>query len=200
MADSPKIVEINYNLLKELFKIADVKYSDPPTEEELQQLTLSLQEKINYLNNLEKSNFDSIRNIFSIDPLPKEHQANKKDNSILVVDDLVMVTYQLSILLSKIGYQVSLARSAPEAISIFKSKIFKYVLMDLHLPEREDGYYLLRSIKEKIEMEGLNTKIMVMSGIAEASSVEYCLTHGASSFVEKDDNWKKEIVKYLNQL
>ncbi len=72
--------------------------------------------------------------------------------------------------------------------------------MDLHLPEREDGYYLLRSVKEKIEMEGLNTKIMVMSGIAEATSVEYCLTHGASSFVEKDDNWKKEIIKYLNQL
>jgi CheY-like chemotaxis protein len=96
-------------------------------------------------------------------------------------------------------YKVALARSAPEAISLFKSTSFKYVLMDLHLPEKEDGYYLLHAIKEKIDMENLDTKIIVMSGIAEASSVEYCLNHGATSFVEKNDDWKKEIINCLNK-
>ncbi|MEW5820196.1 MAG: response regulator [Cyanobacteriota bacterium] len=200
MGNIPKNVEVSYKLINELFKIVGVRHSAPPTEEEFQQLILTIQEKLSALKNQEKEEFESIRDLLSLEPLKKSQIETKEKISILVVDDLVMVTYQLSILLSKMGYKVSLARSAPEAISLFKSTPFKYVLMDLHLPEKEDGYYLLHSIKEKIDMENLETKIIVMSGIAEASSVEYCLNHGATSFVEKNDDWKKEIINCLNRL
>jgi DNA-binding NarL/FixJ family response regulator len=71
--------------------------------------------------------------------------------------------------------------------------------MDLYLPEKEDGLFLLHSIKNKIDMEKMDTKIIVMSGVADAASVEYCLTHGASAFVEKNDDWKKEIIKCLEK-
>lgn len=200
MGNIPKKVEVSYKLLNELFKIVGLKHSAPPTDEELQQLILTIQEKLTTLKKKEQSDFESIRDLLSLEPTHKDKDTDKKRNSILVVDDLVMVTYQLSILLSKLNYQVSLARSAPEAISTFKSTPFKYVLMDLHLPEKEDGYYLLHAIKEKIDMENLDTKIIVMSGIAEASSVEYCLNHGATSFVEKNDDWKKEIINCLNKI
>ncbi|MGD9580180.1 MAG: response regulator [Vampirovibrionia bacterium] len=199
MGNIPDKVDINYKLINELFKIVGVKHSIPPTDTELQQLILKVKETITALENKDYKELETIRNLFSLDKV-ETNKVNKQKTSILVVDDLVMVTYQLSILLSKIGYQVSLARSAPEGISIFRSSSFKYVLMDLHLPEKEDGYYLLHSIKDKIDMENLDTKIIVMSGIAEASSVEYCLTHGATSFVEKNEDCKIEIINRINKI
>ena len=199
MGNIPDKVEVSYKLLNELFKIVGIKHSIPPTDKELQKLIMKTKENITTLENKGCKDLETIRTLFSLDKI-ETNKKDKKKTSILVVDDLVMVTYQLSILLSKIGYQVSLARSAPEGISIFKSSSFKYVLMDLHLPEKEDGYYLLHSIKDKIDLENLNTKIIVMSGIAEASSVEYCLTHGATSFVEKNEDWKKEIINCINKI
>jgi CheY-like chemotaxis protein len=193
MNNAPEKIEVSYNLIRELFTCVNLKNSVPPTEEELQKLVLTIREKLTLFD---KDNFEPIRSLFSLEPLKKDE---RDENSILVVDDLVMVTYQLSILLSKMGYKVTLARSAPEAISHFKSSEFRYVLMDLYLPEKEDGLFLLHSIKNKVDMEKLDTKIIVMSGIADASSVEYCLNHGASSFVEKNDDWKKEILKCLEK-
>lgn len=197
MQKSPKTLEINYKFINELFKLAKVKHSSPPSEEELQQLVLTIQEKLSSLEKVEQNKYESLRTLFSLGP---DIEKNATEGKILVVDDLVMVTYQLSILLSKIGYNVSLARSAPEAISTFKSTNFDYVLMDLHMPEKEDGFYLLNALKNKIEMENLSTKVVVMSGIAEASSVEYCLNNGACSFIEKNEDWKKEIVNCLSKL
>lgn len=197
MSNKPDKIEVNLSLLKELFHIAGLKNSFPPTEEEIQQLVLALQEKVSFQ---EKDYFEPIRSLLSLDKDDKPKEKSTQTKHILVVDDLVMVTYQLSILLSKMGYKVSLARSAPEAISIFKSDKFRYILMDLYLPEKEDGLFLLHSIVKKINMENLPTKIIVMSGIADAASVEYCLNNGAHSFVEKSEDWKKEILKSLEKM
>jgi CheY-like chemotaxis protein len=200
MSNHPERVEVNYNLLMELFRIVGVKHSLQPTDDELHQLMLTMQEKLSTLDKKEKQELEKIHDLLALDPVPKHVKPPEKSQSILVVDDLVMVTYQLSILLSKIGYKVNLARSAPEAISFFKSSYYKYVLMDLHLPEKEDGMFLLHSLKNKIDMEALDTKIIVMSGMADAASVEYCLNHGAHSFIEKNEDWKKDIIDCLNSL
>lgn len=200
MGNTPQKVEVNYYLFKELFKIAGVKCSFPPTDIELNQLILTIQEKYSILDKKDNEDIVKAHHLLSLDPIPKNLKPVDKERTILVVDDLVMVTYQLSILLSKIGYKVALARSAPEAISYFKSSPYKYVLMDLHLPEKEDGLFLLHSIKNKIYLEDLNTKIIVMSGMADASSVEYCLNNGATSFIEKNEDWKKAIVQCLDRL
>lgn len=197
MEKHPKKLEINYKFVNELFNLAKVSHSSPPTEEECQQLVLSIQEKISTLEKMEQNKVESLQTLFSLGP---DIDKTATEGKILVVDDLVMVTYQLSILLSKIGYNVSLARSAPEAVSTFKSSNYDYVLMDLHMPEKEDGFYLLNALKNKIEMENLRTKVVVMSGIADAASVEYCLNNGACSFIEKNDDWKKEIVNCLSKL
>lgn len=199
MSSEVKHVEVNYNILNELFKIIGVQHSVPPTNEEFQQLLFTIQDKLASVEKKNEDEFEPIRNLLSLDPIDKTIKAPIKNNSILVVDDLVMVTYQMSILLSKMGYQVTLARSAPEAISQFKTHKYKYVLMDLHVPEKEDGLCLLHSIKNAIDAENLDTKIIIMSGMADAASVEYCLNYGASSFIEKDEDWKKEIISHLNK-
>lgn len=192
MNNQPEKTEINYNILKELFNLTDIQHNDPPTDVDMQNL---LQKVKNILSNspqLNKDSFKPIKNLFSID------DDNKRN--LLVVDDLVLVTYQVSMLLSKIGYKVTLARSAPEAISIFKTNSFDYVLMDLHLPDKEDGISLLQKLSNEIRMENLKTKIIVMSSLAEPESVRYCVRNGASSFIEKNEDWKKEIVNCLNTL
>lgn len=71
--------------------------------------------------------------------------------------------------------------------------------MDFYMPEKEDGMLLLNSINTKITQEKSDTKVIIMSGMADAKSVEYCLNNGAHSFVEKNEDWKKEITACLTK-
>lgn len=196
MANVPKKIEVPYNIIIELFRLANISYSELPTEDDLQNLLITIKSK---LASGQKGQ-DTIKNLFSIDPSDHEITTTGKEASILVVDDLVMVTYQLSILLSKLGYKVTLARSAPEALSFFKSNYYSYVLMDLHMPEKNDGLFLLQTLRSKILKEHLSTKIIVMSGMADNETIEFLLANGATSFIEKDENWKREILNCINKV
>lgn len=196
MANAPKKIEVPYSIIAELFRLANIGFSQVPTNEEFQNLVITIRSKLAS----GAKNQDTIKNLFSIDPTEHEMDITEKSASILVVDDLVMVTYQLSILLSKLGYKVTLARSAPEALSFFKSNYYNYVLMDLHMPEKNDGLFLLQTLRNKILKEALSTKIIVMSGMADDETIEFMLSNGATSFIEKDENWKREILNCINKV
>jgi CheY-like chemotaxis protein len=199
VSEIPDKVEIGFDLLKQLFDTVGVDFSVPPTEEEFQSLVIKVQERFVMHETQHAEVFEPICNLLSIDKPEKSAVSLIDEDSVLVVDDLVMVTYQLSMLLSKMGYKVTLARSAPEAISLLKRNQYKYILMDFYMPEKEDGMLLLNSINTKITQEKSDTKVIIMSGMADAKSVEYCLNNGAHSFVEKNEDWKKEITACLTK-
>jgi len=192
MNKPPQKIEVNYNILRELFDLTGLQYNVYPNDVDMQNLLQKVKGLISNSSQTNKQHFKPIKDLFSI--------TDDNKHNILVVDDLVLVTYQLSILLSKMDYKVTLARSAPEAISIFKTTPFDYVLMDLHLPNKEDGISLLQKLSNEIRMENLKTKIIVMSSLADPESVRFCIKNGASSFVEKNEDWKKEIVECLNKI
>ena len=94
-----------------------------------------------------------------------------------------------------------LARSAPEAFSIFEERgPFDFVLMDLFMPNKEDGISLLTNLKNLILEKELQTKVIVMSATKDINAIEEVIELGADSFLEKGQNWKSDLIETLQNL
>lgn len=179
-------IEISQSLITELFASVGLKVPKNINNEEIIKLIKAI--KIAKTPNV----------IFQEDSKDTD---DRKQQSILVVDDLGLVVYQLSLLLTKNGYNVHLARSAPEAFSLFEERgPFDIVLMDLFMPNKEDGTKLLRKIKLRIKEEKTNTKVVVMSATKDLDAIEEVIQLGADSFLEKGPNWKSDLIETLEQL
>ncbi|MEW5820156.1 MAG: response regulator [Cyanobacteriota bacterium] len=181
-------IEVSRNLIRELFEVAGIELPEQVDDEDIIKL------------------IKAIKKVKDSDTLPpstenlKDHQ-EKEYSSILVVDDLGLVVYQLSLLLTKSGYNVMLARSAPEAFSIFEERgPFDYVLMDLFMPNKEDGIDLLKKLKLSISGKETNTKVVVMSATKDLEAIEEVIGLGADSFLEKGQNWKSDLIETLQNI
>lgn len=180
--------EVSKNLMKELFITAGLKVPEVINDEQIIKLIKSI-----------KISKEQDKLPPSTENLPGDQKS--ATHSILVVDDLGLVVYQLSLLLTKSGYEVMLARSAPEAFSVFEERgPFDYVLMDLFMPNKEDGIELLIKIKKLISEQGNNTKVVVMSATKDLKAIEEVINHGADSFLEKSQNWKSDLIETLQTL
>jgi CheY-like chemotaxis protein len=185
MAPDTVQTEISRNLIRELFQIVGLEPPERLTNEEVILL------------------IKAIRQSKEPDKLPPSTEEITEDGepitkSILVVDDLGLVVYQLSLLLTKSGYNVLLARSAPEAYTIFEERgPFDFVLMDLFMPNKEDGIELLSKVKHNIADNNLDTKVIVMSATKDLDAIEEVIDLGADSFLEKGQNWKTDLIETL---
>ncbi|MGD9579864.1 MAG: response regulator [Vampirovibrionia bacterium] len=181
-------VEVSQNLIKELFQTAGIAAPENLSNEDI--ITL----------------IKAVKTLQNKDTLPPSTEdinitQEPKTSSVLVVDDLGLVVYQLSLLLTKSGYNVMLARSAPEAFSIFEERgPFDYVLMDLFMPNKEDGLSLLSNIKTLINADNLGTKVIVMSATKDLEAIDEVITLGADSFLEKGQNWKSDLIETIQSL
>lgn len=188
MASDVVKLEISQNLIKDLFLTAGLDVPEEIDDTEI----IKLIKAIKLLKNA-----DSM-------PLSTEdikEELSKDQASVLVVDDLGLVVYQLSLLLTKNGYNVLLARSAPEAFSIFEERgPFDYVLMDLFMPNKEDGIDLLKKVKGALAESGASTKVVVMSATKDIQAIEEVISLGADSFLEKGQNWKSDLIETLQTL
>ena len=63
--------------------------------------------------------------------------------NILIVDDLELSIYQFNQLLKKVGIVPTVARNKIEALAELKKKKFDYIVVDLFLPDAEDGIELI---------------------------------------------------------
>ena len=54
-----------------------------------------------------------------------------RGNNVLLVDNLGVVTYQVQMIMSKLGFQVTSTKDVYGALSLFEDKEFDFVLMDL---------------------------------------------------------------------
>jgi CheY-like chemotaxis protein len=185
MAPDTIQTELSSSLIRELFGTVGLEPPEKLGNEELIQL------------------IKAIRKSTSPDILPPSTEEINEEGevvnqSILVVDDLGLVVYQLSLLLTKSGYNVMLARSAPEAFTTFEERgPFDFVLMDLFMPNKEDGLELLSSIKDLVKQKSFNTKVIVMSATKDLEAIEEVISEGADSFLEKGQNWKTDLIETL---
>lgn len=116
--------------------------------------------------------------------------------NILVVDDLELSIYQFNQLLKKVGIVPTVARNKVEALAELKKKKFDYIVVDLFLPDAEDGIELIDECIKMREAKRTN-KIIVMSGTDDKNLIEKCYKLGIDEFVPKSSNWHDQILKFI---
>ena len=108
---------------------------------------------------------------------------DKKQVSILIVDDEEDIRDVLEIALKDIGYTVFLAENGEKALEIFKSKDPDIVITDIKMPVM-DGIELLRQIKR----ENPATEVLMITGHGDMHLTIRSLKHEAMDFITKPVN------------
>lgn len=123
---------------------------------------------------------------------------NLPQKQILIIDDLGVITYQLGILFKQHNFGVITSKEIYDAIDKFKKQNFDMVIMDLYIPTEREGFILLEELKKISATKQKKTKIGVMSASAKKEHKQLCKMKGAEFYIEKIDDWQKEIFGRLN--
>ena len=100
--------------------------------------------------------------------------------NILIIEDDAAFCQMLEKFLTKRGYQVQTAFTAPDAKAKFEATDFDLVLTDLRLPDY-DGLKLLSDIKGRSP----KTAVIVMTGYAEVGTAVTAMKKGAYDYISK---------------
>ena len=121
---------------------------------------------------------------------------SSRPRTVLIVDDLGVVVYQLQLQFKKKGFEVATANNINDCIALFKKKDYGYVIMDLFLPTEREGFMLLDALKKLVLLCKLDTKIIVMTASNKPEHKATCKNKGADFFLEKNQGWQNELAKY----
>ena len=190
-------MEIDDEIVKELFKIAKLPLPQKITHEDLLNCVFKLKNPSSDKKE-EKTEED-------IEFTPSDYAdfgdmiSNDYDGSgnVLVVDDIGIVTYQLKVMLTNLGYHVQTAKDIFSGINIFIKSNFKYLIMDLFVSTEQEGYTLLQETKKIITQNNLKTKIIVITASSKAENKIKSLNGGADYFVKKDTGWQDKIAEIV---
>jgi len=100
---------------------------------------------------------------------------------ILIVDDEDSMLQFLSILLTKEGYEVTVARSGREALAKAEEENYDIVVTDIKMPGEIDGLGVLAGIK-KIDP---STPVVIRTAFASQKTAIEALNRGAYQYIEK---------------
>lgn len=130
----------------------------------------------------------------------EEDTFNLPKKTILIIDDLGVITYQLSVLFQQYNYEVVTSREIYDAIEKFKKQSFDMVIMDLFIPTEREGFILLEELKKIASSKQKPTQIGVMSASSKKEHKQLCKMKGAEFYVEKIDDWQKELFTVIKGL
>jgi len=175
MSEENKI-EVNSEILKEIFKIAKINPPKNITDEAL---------------------LDAVFKIKQPEIQESESVYNPSSNNILVIDDIGVVTYQLKILLRNLGYNVQVAKDIFSGLNAFIKSNYAFVVMDLFVSTEQEGLTLLNETKKIITKNNLDTKIIVITADNKSENRVKCLNGGADIFLKKDAGWQDKLIELI---
>ena len=121
-------IKITQEQFEDLLKLSDIEIA-ADTQENPQELIsralISIERKLNF--------FNSPMSFFTAEV-----------TNVLIVDDTELSIFQLTTMLQKIGMNTYVARTKEEALAEFKKKNFDFLILDLYLPDYQDGFDLIR--------------------------------------------------------
>ena len=118
-------------------------------------------------------------------------------DKILVVDDERSMRDFLSIMLKKVGYDVTTAVDGEEAVKILHKDIFDLVITDLKMP-KVDGLQVLKTVKDLSP----DTVVIVITAFASTETTVEAMKEGAYDYITKpfqNDEMKIRIKKALEK-
>lgn len=180
-------VELSDETIKKLYKLIDEEIPKKIGDFEV---SSALDKVKKIIDNFVKDTTREIKNIET-----RNAKINPAEiGSILIVDDIGVVTYQLKVLFEKEGFTVETAKDIYTAVNHFKKERYAYLIMDLMVSTEREGYLLLDEIKKIIIRENLDTKIIVITASGKAEHKLKCLNKGADRFINKDQGWQEAVL------
>ncbi len=115
----------------------------------------------------------------------KETRKRSKSSRVLVVDDEFPAADFLYRRLAALGYQVSTAQSAKEALDEIEKRLPNVVLLDIAMPE-VSGIELLRQLRQKSETQTM--PVIMVSALGDTENIVMAIGEGANDYVTKPIN------------
>lgn len=119
--------------------------------------------------------------------------------NVLIVDDLGVITYQLGVMFRNLGYDVAIAKEIYDAITKYKKRPFKLVIMDLFIPTDREGFILLDELVKLSKMNEANTVVGVMTASSKREHRQLCMKKGADFYIEKIEDWQNQLIEYCEK-
>lgn len=119
--------------------------------------------------------------------------------NVLIVDDLGVITYQLGVMFRNLGYDVSIAKEIYDAITKYKKRPYKLVIMDLFIPTDREGFILLDELVKLAKINDSNTIVGVMTASSKKEHRQLCMKKGADFYIEKVEDWQNELIEYCEK-
>ena len=120
------------------------------------------------------------------------------EKKVLIADDLELSIYQLMTLLKKIGITPRVARHKEEAVSELQKVQFDCIILDLFMPDSEDGIELIKAAVQKRSETGSSCRVIVISGTDDSSLIDLCYEIGADFYIKKDTGWHSKLMQYIS--
>lgn len=194
-------IELDSKFVDNFFGLADMLPPEEITLSDLNTALTEIKEKIKGLtlstSTVIKANASSTNASMANDFMTggvKESGVNRP-KTVLIVDDLGIITYQLDILFKKMGFEVVISHEIYDAIEKYKKQDFGYAVVDLFIPTEREGFILLDELKKLSLLCKLNTRIIVMTASAKPEFNTKCLNRGADAYIEKSAGWQKAIME-----
>ncbi|PYV93662.1 MAG: hypothetical protein DMG05_00865 [Acidobacteria bacterium] len=130
-------------------------------------------------------------------PIPYGMKSHPAKWRLLVVDDEIGMAESLRMLLSRLGYEVSIANSGEMALQELGCKPFDLIITDLVM-EGLNGYDIL----DFVDREQLNIPVIVLTGLGSVDAAVKALKHGAYDYILKPfdlDSFKVSIRRAIEK-
>jgi len=105
---------------------------------------------------------------------------DRNNKRLLIIDDEENMRHMLSVVISKAGYQVTMAENGEQALAIQQKAPFPFILCDLKMPKM-DGLQFLKSLENHIPQP----IIIMMSAYATIDDAVEAMKSGAYDFITK---------------
>jgi len=130
-------------------------------------------------------------------------QPTQTVRQVLLVEDTPINQTLQSILLTRMGYEVTLANNGVEGVEAFGTSRFDLILMDIQMPEM-GGIEATQRIREREQVQHLpKTPIIAVTANALKGDRERYFEAGMDGYVSKPlsmDSLKTEIERVLTQV
>lgn len=129
-----------------------------------------------------------------------EGDSNSSSKTALIVDDLGVITYQLSVLFKKMGFETTVSQEIYDAIAKYKKQYYNLVILDLFIPTEREGFLLLDELVKINNTKEKKSVIGIMTASSKKEHKAECRQKGASFYIEKIDDWQKNLVDLCKQI
>ncbi len=198
---SKRTIEVDTEFLESLYGLVG---KIPPGEKNinvdlLKDLILDIKRKMDRIKTETIESLSSPKKKDSIIESGDNLDDEENTKTVLIVDDLGVITYQLGVMFRNLGYEVVIAKEIYDAITKYKKQKFKIVIMDLFIPTDREGFILLDELVKLSKMNELNTVIGVMTASSKKEHRQLCMKKGADFYIEKVEDWQNQLIEYCEK-